>query len=100
MKYWYFKFEGEFRKDSSEFGGMGVFSSCLVPESNLRIAKSLFFTALRGCEIDLVDVIEQFTIDGNELDPRDERNGFWIAWYNEVKAKGELLFDPWHVFDK
>lgn len=100
MKYWYFKFEGEFRKGAPEYGGNGVFSSCLVPESKLQTAKSLFLTALSGCEIDLVEVIENFTVDGNELDPKDERNSFWIEWCNEVKAKGEPLFDPWHVFEK
>lgn len=100
MKFWYFKFEGEFPKGSPEHGYKGVFSSCLVPESNYQKAKSVFLRALRENDINLVEVMEHFAVDGEELDPEDDHNTFWIKWYNETKKKKELIFDKWHVFNE
>lgn len=100
MKYWYFKFEGQFPKGSPEHGYKGVFSSCLVPESNYEKAKSMFLRALKKNEIDLLDLMEHFSVDGEQLDPEDEQNTFWIKWYNEAKAKKEPVFDKWHVFSE
>jgi hypothetical protein len=100
MNYWYFKFEGRFPKGSPEHGYKGVFSSCLVPESDYEKAKSMFLEALKENKLDLVDAIEHFSVDGEELDPEDEQNTLWITWYQEAKKKKRPVFDKWHVFNE
>ena len=97
MKFWYFRFEGKFTEQSENCGD-GVFSSCLVPESNFRRAKTIFEGALPGKRIVLTEVIEYFSVDGEALDPTDEVNNFWITWYNKTKREGELSFEVFHVF--
>jgi hypothetical protein len=100
MKYWYFKFEGEFPQGSPEHGYKGIFSSCLVPESNYQRAKAMFLQALKENDIKLIEIIEYFAVDEEELDPEDEQNTFWINLYNETKRKKGPVFDKWHVFDE
>ena len=99
MNYWYFRFEGVFKPEHEENALMGVFSSCLIPESNRKHATSLFEVALAENHIDLVKIVESFPVDGNALDPREGRNSLWIRWYRRAQDSGEVEFDPWHVFD-
>jgi hypothetical protein len=100
MKFWYFKFEGEFTKGSPEYGYHGVISSCFIPESNYQKARAIFMRALEGNEIKLVEILEHFSVDGEELDPKDKDNKFWIKWYKEAKKKKAPVFDKWHVFNE
>lgn len=97
MKFWYFKYEGEFKENSSHFGE-GVFSGCLIPDSNFQRAKSLFLKNLSEHSIRLVEIIEHFSLDGRELDPSDETNTFWIEWYERAEESKQVENDSWHVF--
>ena len=99
MKCWYFKFEGQFLDGSPEYGCKGVFSSCLVPVTVHRRAKAIFSQALKEQGIELIEILEHFEIDCEELDPEDEKNTFWIEWCKEAKTAGKALFDKYHVFD-
>lgn len=99
MNYWYFRFEGRFPKGSPEHGCKGVFSSCLVPEANYENAKLMFLHALKENEIELLELIEHFSVNGDELDSTDEKNTFWIKLYNDARKEKEPVFDAWHVFD-
>lgn len=99
MNYWYFKFEGQFKEGSPEYGCKGVFSSCLIPEGSYTKARSLFLRALEKNGIDLSEVLECFEVDGDALDPQDEQNTFWIDWYNKAQKERAPVFDKWHVFD-
>jgi hypothetical protein len=99
MNYWYFKFEGRFQNGDPQYGCKGVISSCLVPENDYEKARSRFLAALEENDIDLVDILECFELDGTGLDPADEVNTFWINWYQEAVIANEPVFDRWHVFD-
>jgi len=59
----------------------------------------LFLHALKENKIDLVEILEHFSVDGEELDPQDDKNKFWIKWYNKAKKKSKPAFDKWQVFD-
>lgn len=99
MQIWYFRFEGRFKEESKIDGCKGVFSSCLVPDSNYNRAKTIFLSSLKKKAIDLIEIIEFFDIDGEELDPNDEKNSFWIKWYQETMKEKTVIFDTYHVFD-
>jgi len=99
MRFWYFKFEGRFLKGSPEHNCKGVFSGCLVPVSNYKRAKKMFLRALKENEIELVETIEHFDVNGEELDPEDKQNTFWIRWYKQAEKSQKPVFDKWHVFD-
>lgn len=98
MKYWYFRFEGKFTKKSPNYGD-GVFSNCLVPEQNFQRAKAMFSHTLKAKNIKLDEIIEYFSIDGDELDPTDESNTFWIEWYRKTAKLKKTNFDTWQVYD-
>lgn len=99
MNYWYFSFEGKFIEGSPQFGCGGVFSNCLVPESDYEKAKRYFLRSLNEERIDLVKIGKEFEINGDELDPSDEINTFWIEIYNRAKKEGRPVYDKWQVFD-
>jgi hypothetical protein len=99
MSFWYFRFEGRFREGSPTYGCKGVFSSCVVPESNFQRAKARFDRALARNKIDLIGILESFDVDGDELDPEDERNALWIKWCDQAKKRKRVVFDKWHVFE-
>lgn len=99
MKCWYFKFEGKFQEGSPKYGYEGVFSSSLVPQNNYRKAKSIFLQALKDNKIELVEILEYFAVDDEELDPEDGQNTFWIKWCKQAKKRGDIVFDKWHVFN-
>ena len=60
----------------------------------------MFLQALKENDIKLIEIIEYFAVDEEELDPEDEQNTFWINLYNETKRKKGPVFDKWHVFDE
>lgn len=97
MKFWYFKFEGIFTKNSVHFGD-GVFSSCLIPESKYQKAKKVFSLTLKENQIYLIEITDYFSIDAEELDPKDKNNLFWIEWYRKTEIQNEPVFDLWHLF--
>jgi hypothetical protein len=98
MKFWYFRFEGSFAQDSPNFGD-GVFSSCLIPQSNFQKAKSQFMHALSEQGIILTEIIEYFAVDADDLDPTDEANTFWIHWCEKARVLKQAVFDVWHVYN-
>lgn len=97
MEFWYFKFEGKFAKGSPNYGD-GIFSACMVPESNYEQARSIFLNSLNVEDILLVEIIEEFSIDGHELDSSDIVNDFWIDLYRNAKSSGSVVYDTWHLF--
>jgi hypothetical protein len=100
MIFWYFRFEGRFVNGSPKYGLKSVFSSCLVPVSVYRRAKIKFLETLRQEGIELIEIIEHFAIDEEELDPQDDQNAFWIKWYREAKSLGKPILDKYHVYDE
>lgn len=97
MRYWYYSFEGVFTEKSINFGD-GVFSNCLIPESNHQKAKKMFLSTLKENQIYLIEIIDYFSIDGEELDPEDENNSFWIELYKKTQTENKPVFDTWHLF--
>ena len=79
-------------------GCAGVFSSCLVPTPDPKEADIEFREQLSALKVTLVELLESFPVDGDELDPNDPINKFWIEWCNEVREKGCVLFDTWHYW--
>jgi len=100
MTYWYFRFEGRFNDRSPEYGCKGVFSSCMVPASVHRRAKSAFLQSLKEEGIELIEILEHFAVDAEELDAADQANRFWIEWYEKTKKAGKPVFDKYQVFDE
>jgi len=98
MTYWYFKFEGRFSDPTAHLACGGVFSGCLVPERVYRRARAIFLQSLREEGIELVETMEHFRVDGEELDPSDPLNEFWISWYERTKTAGKPVFDTYHIF--
>lgn len=99
MKFWYFRFEGRFLEGSPEYGCKQVFSSCMVPVSVYRRAKSAFLRTLKEEGIELIELLEHFPVDGDQLDPEDGKNAFWIKWYEEAKRTSKPVIDNYHVYD-
>lgn len=97
MKFWYFNYEGVFREGAPEFGN-GVFSSILVPESDFQKARALFRRRLEDDQIELLQTIEYFSVEAEELDPSDTDNEFWIEWYERARKSGEMESDVWHMY--
>lgn len=97
MKYWYFNYEGEFMKESPERGN-GVFSSILVPESDFQKARAKFRRRLKEDQIELVETIDYFSVDADELDPSDTDNLVWIEWHERASKSGDLESDVWHIY--
>ena len=98
MEFWYFKFEGRFKCTSSEYG-KGLFSGCLIPESNYMSAKLSFLNFLKENQIKIVDIVNEFSVDGTLLDPKDVNNTFWINFYKESKTVNKPVFDVWHLYE-
>lgn len=98
MDFWYFKFEGRFTRNSSDYG-KGLFSGCLVPENDFDTAKQSFLKSLKESHIKLIDVIKEFTVDGTLLDPSDQTNKFWIEFYSEAEMNNKPVFDIWHLYE-
>ena len=99
MRYWYFFFEGRFRESQTNPHKKGVFSTCLVPNSNFEQAESLLLAGLDFHGIDLVEVKEFFDVDPDELDSSHPANTKWLEWCEEARKEGTVIFDPWHVFN-
>jgi hypothetical protein len=100
MKFWHFHFEGKFNGGDSKNAGLVVFSSCLVPQSDFEVAQTMFLMKLKRNFIDLVEVIESFDVNGEELDPSDPVNTFWIDWYKRCRLAKEPILDVLHVIDE
>ncbi len=98
MKFWYFRFEGKFAEDSPEYPNENVISSCLIPISDYTKGRSIFIDALASRNINLIEIVEFFAIDAEELDSEDELNDFWIEWYKETKALGTPVFEKMYLF--
>ncbi len=97
MKFWYFNYEGVFEQGATEHGN-GVFSSVLVPESDFQKARSKFRRRLAEDQIELVETIEYFSVDAEELDASDPDNEFWIDWHDRALKSGEIESDIWHLY--
>jgi len=98
MKFWYFKFHGKYSKDSSNYGE-GVYSGCLIPDSNRRTAKAEFLSALIEERIILEEILDSFALDGHELDPSDRDNDVWIDLYQQAEKLKTPIFTTLHLYD-
>ena len=92
--FYYFSFEGKFTKKSDDYG-YGVFSSCLIPSNNYKIAKKLFHAELRNADIQLIEVLKKFPVDITEIDRNDK---FWIEFYKKTKKRGLPTFDVFQTY--
>ncbi len=59
----------------------------------------MLFLNLEKEKIRLLDLIEEYPVDGENLDPQDEENQFWISWYRRAKISQTVEFDKWHIYD-
>lgn len=99
MTAWYFLFEGEFQDGDPTYGCKTVCSSCIVPAKGRKDCFEMFLAALESEGIDLVTIDDEFEVDPSNLDKNAIENKQWIEWHNEAWECGEVLFDPWQVFD-
>jgi hypothetical protein len=97
MEFWYFKFEGEFLPESSDYG-KGCFSGCIVPDCLHSSAKKAFLRAVRTNHVVIIDIIEEFSVDAYLLDKKDSSNKFWIDFYKKAEKVGKPIFDVWHTY--
>lgn len=100
MKFWCFNFEGYFSKDSSEYPEEGVYSWCLVPADNYLNAEFSFFEALTERKINLIEIIEHFPVDTEEMDLEDKDNLYWIEWCEETEMAGKPTFEAFDLYPK
>lgn len=100
MKFWWFKFEGWFSDDSSEYAGEGVFSECLVQKGDQFDAEFEFLAALAERKINLIEIEDRFLIstDPNDIDYENPDNQYWLDWCNETEAAGHPTFEAFHLY--
>lgn len=70
----------------------------MIPEANFQRARSQFLRALDAADITLLEIMDYFSVDGDNLDPTDPTNTFWIDWYHQTKKIMEPDFDVFHVY--
>jgi hypothetical protein len=100
MKFWCFHFEGYFSKDSLEYPEEGVFSWCLVPKSNYLDAEFNFLEALAERKINLIEIIEDFLVDMEDMDMEYKNNLYWIEWCEETEMAGKPTFEVFDLYPK
>ena len=99
MKYWFFNFEGAFRKGVSEYRSKGLFSNAMLLSSDKKTAKKDLIKYLDKEGINLVKIEEFYEYKPSLVDISDKENFWWIDMYDEVyKTKG-CVFTPWESFD-
>jgi hypothetical protein len=95
MKFYYFEFEGRFR---NSVPATGVFSSCIVPESERDAAEKCMLAALGEEGIEFIGLQDEFVVDDEELDPDEDNNAYWLSWHEEVARTRGVVFAPWQTY--
>ena len=99
MKFWWFKFEGWFADDSTEFPGEGVYSQCMV-RAAFDQAEFEFLTGLTARKINLVEIEDHHLVDVNpaERDYENSDNRYWLDWCEETELEGKPTFESLHLY--